>query len=307
MRMVSVRATLRRRMALWAGVVTVFCGCNGMNGYVNNKTGAALYRQGNYAMARDEFQRAVANDPYNADYYHNLATAMRKEGDLAGAEKNYRQAVSLDPAHQPAYHSLATLLKDQNRSVEASNMLQAWADTQPYSAAANVELGWFRRETGDLAGAEQALVQALRTSPNNHYAANQLAQVYGDMGQPDRALAMYQRSLYSQWYQPQVQSRVATLKRTNPQAASDPMLAMLAPSSTAMPATTVATFGPSQQVVASYPLPTVQQSAWAPYGGAPVTVQTIQPVQPVQLGMPLDADPAHATQLSSDLPVEQPH
>jgi Tfp pilus assembly protein PilF len=305
MRMVSVRATMRQHMALWAGLVSVCCGCNGMNGYVNNRTGAVLYRQGNYAMARDEFQRAVANDPYNADYYHNLATAMRKEGDVAGAEKNYRQALNLDPSHQPAYHSLALTLKDQNRIEEASTLLQAWADTQPYSTAANVELGWFRRETGDLAGAEQALVQAMRSNPNNHNAANQLAQVYNDMGQPERAIALYQRSLSSQWYQPQVQSRVATLKRTNPQAAADPMLAMLGSNYGGGPTTSIATVGGTQQIVTNYPLPAYQQASWMPYGGGSQGV--FQAAQPVQLGMPFEADPAHATQISSEPPVEQPH
>src|SRR5438874_2348271 len=120
-----VRTVYSKRLPglILAGTAWICSGCNTMNGGFNNHVGTSFYRQGNHTMARDEFQRAVANDPWNADYLHNLATAIKRQGEIVGAERTYREALAIDPGHQPSYHGLALLMNEQGRKSEADDLL----------------------------------------------------------------------------------------------------------------------------------------------------------------------------------------
>src|SRR5262249_37647749 len=194
----------------------------------------------------------------------------------------------------------AVMLKEQGRMNEAAQLLQGWADQQPYSAEPYIELAWMKRETGDLSGAEQALLSALKVRPNDHIVTAQLGQLYQDTNQPDRAIAMYRRSLYTRWNQPEVQSRVAQLQRHDP-----PSGYTVTPASYASPAPQARYGGAAPIVGRASPMtyaPLVQS--------VPAYPTPIAAGQPVQLSSPiLDADPAHAGPglISSDEPAVQAH
>lgn len=186
-------------------------GCGSMSGHAKNNNGIGYFEQGKYSAAAEEFRRAVADSPNNSDYISNYATAMKKQGDLEKAENSYLRALDLDPAHQPSYHGLATLYVETGRTDLAHNLMKSWVDTQPYNPSAHVEMAWMHREMGNLSAAEEELRAALRINPNHPVALAQLGQVYQDSGRPREALSMYQSSLVGDWYQPELQHRVATL------------------------------------------------------------------------------------------------
>ena len=191
------------------------CGCNSMSGHVNNQVGMWDYRQGNYVAARVQFSRAAGDEPLNASFAYNLACAQKHTGDPAGAEQTYRHAIQLDPSHQPAYHGLALLMNEEGRRLEALQLISTWAAAQPRHPGAQIELAWIERQNGDTVASEQALYQALALDPGNPIATGQLGQLYQGTGQSERAMAMYQRSLHGNWMQPEVQSRLASLREAN--------------------------------------------------------------------------------------------
>ena len=95
MRMVS-RSRLPRSRRFASVILVVFAGCNAMNGTMNNEVGKNFYKAGNYTMAKDEFQRAVINDPDDADYIG------RYQGDGEERDGDSRGEAREDPArHLP--------------------------------------------------------------------------------------------------------------------------------------------------------------------------------------------------------------
>lgn len=211
----SLRSRNARILSLlltWTVLVSTQTGCNWLSGRTSNRVGQAYYRFGNYTAAAHAFRRASIDDPTNADYLHNLASARRKQGHVAESEYYYRQALQRDPGHQPSYHGLAQVLKQQNRDAEALAMLQTWTQVEPYRSEPYVELAWLQRSMGDTSGAQTTLQNALAKNPGNATVLAHLGQTYQDTGQHDTALAMYQRSLHSNWYQPQVHSRISSLQ-----------------------------------------------------------------------------------------------
>lgn len=196
------------------------CCCCWQPGWLANKSGMRQYSKGHYALARRRFTRAVARDPYNPDYRHNLAMTLQKSGDLGGCEQILRYNLSMDPMHQPTYHSLAQVMVSQGRTPEAQDLLTTWVETQPYVPEANIEMAWLMQQTGDVSGAEYALQNALKADPGHPVALAHLGELYETSGRHDQAVAYYQRSLASDWNQPEVQQHMLAMMDGKPMSRS---------------------------------------------------------------------------------------
>ena len=198
------------------GLLFLNVGCCATNGWVQNRTGMRQYKRGHYVQARHHFARAIAQDPCNPDYRHNLAMSIQKQGDTGACERILRHNLTIDAMHQPSYHSLAQLMVAQGRAPEAQDLIGTWAATQPYLPESSIEMAYIQKETGDVAGAEQSLQNALRVKPAHPIALAHLGELYHTTGRPELAASYYQRSLAANWDQPEVQSRLSTLTDPSP-------------------------------------------------------------------------------------------
>jgi len=188
-----------------------------------NLQGAKLYQNGNYDVAMQNFQKAVASDPTNADGYYNMACTMHRMGTarndknmLTQAETLYNQSLDLDPSHTDCYRGLAVLLVETGRSDKAFNLLKNWAVRDPKSADARVELARLYEEFGDPEAAKSYLTEAVALDQYNARAWNALGRLREQSGDYSQALANYQRSYSLNQFQPEIMERMAALNRANP-------------------------------------------------------------------------------------------
>lgn len=210
-----IRTTGTTTHAVFLTVATLaLCvsGCNQGASVVTNRAGMGYYKMGHYSNAAHEFRQALVTDPNNADYAGNLAMALQKSGDVAGAEKMYQRALAADPTHQSTYREYSRLLANQNRTPEALALMQQYVGVQGFSAEPHVQLAELHRELGNRTGEIHALQQALKVNPEHPVALASMGEYFQDQGQTKTAMAMYERSLRSNYAQPDVQSRYATLQ-----------------------------------------------------------------------------------------------
>ncbi len=168
------------RLALLCAAVVVLTACAGSGGTVNDRAsaseaavanmnlGAGYLRQGNYELAIERLQRALAQDPRLVQAHTTIALAYDQVGRQNEAETHHRRATQLAPTNGAAANAYAAFLcSRQNR----------WADAEPYfrRAAADANYGTpevaltnagiCARDAGQVEAAEQNFRAALARNP----------------------------------------------------------------------------------------------------------------------------------------------
>ncbi|MCC9642407.1 tetratricopeptide repeat protein [Rhodopirellula sp. JC740] len=188
--------------SLIAGVVfSTLTGCQWAAGSQNSQ-GAALYNQGQYTAAMEQFQKAIASDPTDADGYYNLAATTHRLGNqrqdpnlIRQSEALYNQCLDHDPNHIDCHRGLAVLLVDSGRPDRAFTLLKNWAAANPNLADPRIELARLYEEHGEPQTALKYLEDAVQQDANNARAWLALARLRESGNDPVQALQNYQRAL----------------------------------------------------------------------------------------------------------------
>jgi tetratricopeptide (TPR) repeat protein len=206
---------------LLAGLAPVLLGGCSVASHAQNAQGVTLYQQGRYQEAVQNFERAIANNPQNADGYYNLAATYHKlglvshnENELKQAENLYNQCLDRNENSRDCYRGLAVLLAEEGRSDEAFHLLEGWSAKYPSSATPKVELARLSEEFGRYDVAKAHLEDALQSDPHDARALAALGRLRERSGNQGQALAVYQRSLWNNRFQPDVAARISSLQNT---------------------------------------------------------------------------------------------
>jgi cytochrome c-type biogenesis protein CcmH/NrfG len=134
--------------------------------------------EGQHHRASQAFERAVAADPTNAEYWVNLGNARRAAGETSGAEEAYQKASELDPRSADAANGVGVVLVQQRRPGDAIPWFERALRLSPDFVEARLNLGIAYQESGERDRARAAyqavLAQAARSAPERRAAADLL-------------------------------------------------------------------------------------------------------------------------------------
>lgn len=144
---------------------------------IHTELAASYYELGNMPVALEEVREALRVDS-NYSPAHNVAGLIYgrlKEDRLA--EESFQRALRISPTDYNAHNNYGLFLCDRKREREAIEHFIAAVRNPlyPFPDRSFVNAGVCARRSGDLAGAEGYLQQALKSRPNQPQALFQMA------------------------------------------------------------------------------------------------------------------------------------
>ena len=161
----------------------------------HNGLGVVLRGQGKLDEAIECYQKALDLRPDFAGVHNNLGNVFKDQGRLDEAIECYQKELRLRPDFADAHNNLGMMLKDQGRLDEAIECYQKALDLKPDFAGAHYNLGNVLADQGRLDEAIECYQKALRLKPDFADAHNNLGNVLKDQGRRDEAMKCYQKAL----------------------------------------------------------------------------------------------------------------
>lgn len=212
-----------RKISWLAGCLIFLGGCQSFTASSYNAEGVRMLAAQRPEDALDYFERAKNADPENPDayyncgvVYHEMAIDTGRESDFQMAKYYYDLCLERNPNHVECNRSKATLLCDIGQNDAAFQLMESWVDRQPASAEPRIELARLYDEHHQLARARDCLTDAVAIDSHNVRAYTALGSVRERMGDNQEAIHAYERALALNPYQPEVNSRIASLRYTVP-------------------------------------------------------------------------------------------
>lgn len=109
------------------------------------------------ALAADEYKAAVEENQYDEKAWCRLGDAVAEKGDFKTAEEDYRKALALQPKDADAETGLAIAMISTNQSNEALPILESAVKDDPTDIVAHYRLSVLYRRAGRTADAQHQM------------------------------------------------------------------------------------------------------------------------------------------------------
>ncbi|HEX5339449.1 MAG TPA: type IV pilus biogenesis/stability protein PilW [Gammaproteobacteria bacterium] len=145
----------------------------------NTQLGVAYLRQGDRDLAMQKLQKAIEQNPDNADAYLGLGLLYDTIGDPDRAEKNYRTALDKAPDDPEVQNNYAVFLCQHGKQKQSLEYFLEAGQNPLYSTpdAAYTNAGVCASQIPDVKSAEQYFRKALDINPIYPSALYQMAQL----------------------------------------------------------------------------------------------------------------------------------
>jgi len=150
-----------------ARLYSAFLDINPEHAHALHLLGVLFSQQGDVARAEKNILKAIRLDPLVAVFHNNLGHILLQEGRGEEAVASFSRAVELDPAYLDAFRNLsACLLSEGNMEQAVIALTRAFALAPEDGVLAN-DLANLYKDLGFFAEAEALYVQALARKPND--------------------------------------------------------------------------------------------------------------------------------------------
>lgn len=163
----------------------------------NIRLAKAYIQEGYTARAIDPLTRALEIDSDSAEAYSVLALVYQIEGDVENARDHFEKAVALNPEASDIQHNFGYFLYSQKDYEEAiPHLLQAGQNIRYTRRSLSFELaGLCELRMNHQDKAEEYFLRALRLERGLPGASLELADMYYQQSQNNKALVNYERFL----------------------------------------------------------------------------------------------------------------
>jgi len=144
---------------------------------VHTELAASYYDLGNMPVALEEVREALRADPNYGPAYNVAGLVYGRLNDDRRATEAFQRALAINPADYNAHNNFGMFLCERKREREAIRHFEEALRNPlyPFPDRSLVNAGVCARRSGDLAGAEAYLQQALKVRFNQPQALYQLA------------------------------------------------------------------------------------------------------------------------------------
>ena len=152
--------------------------------------GSVYHELGAYQEALDAYARALRIEPENPVTYLGIGSVYLAQNRLDDAEKNYQEALDIAPDNSDVLNDLGTVHMKRDEPDTALRCFDAAIRHRKGFASALYNSGTALQDLGDLLGAKQRFIEALKHKSDLSQAYRCLASIYHVAGDDDNASAV---------------------------------------------------------------------------------------------------------------------
>ncbi len=152
--------------------------------------GRAYMNNGQYALARNYFAKAMVGNSSDYDIYNNLGLLELNQGEFKKAKEQFETALRLFPKSSVVHTNLGTVYLRIGKNTEAQEEFLKALSANPYQMEARLNLAGLYKRQGKIDEALKLYEESCRIDPQDARALYALAEMYWAMGFKQKAVAL---------------------------------------------------------------------------------------------------------------------
>ncbi len=153
----------------------------------------ALKRVGDFAAARELFQKGTQADPSHAPVWQAWALMEKERGNIDKARELFQKGTQADPSHAPVWQAWALMEKERGNIDKARELFQKGTQADPTNAPTWQAWALMEKERGNIDKARELFQKGTQADPTNAPTWQAWALMEKERGNIDKARELFQK------------------------------------------------------------------------------------------------------------------